>query len=220
MKTDELIARLAADLRPTTRFDPRLRAAGWLFVAAAYVLITAGAAFTRVLSGSVPAAGYEYLLEQIAATALVVAATCAAFMSAVPGGGRRALALTAAAAMAWLTVVVTATIGDLRTGAMFNATLRSESSCIVPLLAAGGLLWVVLALTLPRGAVVSPRNPALAASLAAVAAANLQACLVHPHAFSGTVLVWHGGTMLAMALLLTACGIGWLRARPRIIEVA
>ena len=153
-------------------------------------------------------------------TALVVAATCAAFMSAVPGGGRRALALTAAAAMAWLTVVVTATIGDLRTGAMFNATLRSESSCIVPLLAAGGLLWVVLALTLPRGAVVSPRNPALAASLAAVAAANLQACLVHPHAFSGTVLVWHGGTMLAMALLLTACGIGWLRARPRIIEVA
>jgi len=216
MKTDELIARLAADLRPATRFDPRQRAAGWLLVAAAYVLITAGTAFMRVLTGSVAAAGYEYLLEQVSGTALVVTAACAAFMSAVPGGGRQALALTAGAAMAWLAVVVAATVGDLRAGAVFNATLRSESACIVPLLAAGGLLWAVLALGLPRGAVVSPRNPALAASLAAVAAANLQACLVHPHAFSGTVLVWHGGTMLAMALLLTACGIGWLRMRPRL----
>lgn len=216
MKTDELIARLAADLRPTTRFDPRMRAAAWLVVVAAYVLITSGAAFTRILTGSVPAAGNAFLLEQMAGAALVVIAACAAFMSAVPGSGRRALTLMAAAGAIWLMTVTLATIGDLQAGAAFKATLRSESACIVPMLAAGGLLWAVLALGLPRGAVVSPRDPALAASLAAAAAANLQACLVHPHAFSGTVLVWHGGTMLAMALLLTACGVAWLRVRPRL----
>jgi hypothetical protein len=41
--------------------------------------------------------------------------------------------------------------------------------------------------------------------------ANIEACLTRPHAFALTVLLWHGGTVAAVAALCALTGRRWLR---------
>ena len=41
--------------------------------------------------------------------------------------------------------------------------------------------------------------------------ANIEACLTRPHAFALTVLLWHGGTVAAVAALCALTGGRWLR---------
>ena len=49
------------------------------------------------------------------------------------------------------------------------------------------------------------------AALAALSFANIEACLTRPHAFALTVLLWHGGTVTAVAAICALTGHRWLR---------
>ena len=73
--------------------------------------------------------------------------------------------------------------------------------CVVSITLGGVALWVAAGMMLRRGAVLEPRQTAMLAGIAAVSLANIEACLGRVHAFTSTVIVWHGATV---ALVLTA----------------
>jgi hypothetical protein len=76
----------------------------------------------------------------------------------------------------------------------------------------GGLLvGAPLAWMLRRGAALTPGLTAFLAALAALSVANIEACLTRPHVFAATVLLWHGGTIAAVAALCALTGRRWLR---------
>jgi hypothetical protein len=76
----------------------------------------------------------------------------------------------------------------------------------------GGLLvGAPLAWMLRRGAPSTPNLTVGLAALAALSFANIEACLTRPHAFALTVLLWHGGTITAIATLCALMGHRWLR---------
>ena len=76
-----------------------------------------------------------------------------------------------------------------------------------PLIVVGApLFWM-----LRRGAPLTPGLTAFLAALAALSLANVEACLTRPHEFAATVLVWHGGTVVAFAALCALTGTRWLR---------
>jgi hypothetical protein len=64
---------------------------------------------------------------------------------------------------------------------------------------------------LRRGAPLTPGLTAFLAALGALSVANIEACLTRPHAFALTVLLWHGGTLAAVAALCALTGRRWLR---------
>jgi hypothetical protein len=64
---------------------------------------------------------------------------------------------------------------------------------------------------LRRGAPLTPNLTVGLAALAALSFANIEACLTRPHAFALTGLLWHGGTVAAIATLCALMGHRWLR---------
>ena len=76
----------------------------------------------------------------------------------------------------------------------------------------GGLaLWTVASAMLRRGAVLEPRLTAVLAGVAAVSLANIEACVSRVHAFTATVIAWHGVTI---ALVM----IGFVALGPRVLS--
>ena len=67
---------------------------------------------------------------------------------------------------------------------------------------------------LRRGASITPRLTAALGGLAAAGLGNLAACLFDPHSSNLVVLVWHCGTVLAVAALAGITGAHLLRWPP------
>jgi hypothetical protein len=68
---------------------------------------------------------------------------------------------------------------------------------------------------LRRGVPLSPRLTAALGGLAAAGLGNLGVCLFHSHSSNLIVLVWHCGTILAVAALAGMAGGRLLRWPPR-----
>jgi hypothetical protein len=99
------------------------------------------------------------------------------------------------AALVWGCVV------DLRMQGTLGVGRETDWPCVVSISVGGALLWAVGVAMLRRGAPMTPRVSSLLAGIAAFSVANLEACLSRGHAFTITVLLWHG---IATALLVTA----------------
>ena len=74
-----------------------------------------------------------------------------------------------------------------------------------------GVLGAPMFVMLRRGAPLTPRETAFFGGLAALSLANVQACLMRPHAFAMTVLLWHGATVAGAAAVCAWMGRRWLR---------
>jgi hypothetical protein len=71
----------------------------------------------------------------------------------------------------------------------------------------GGLApAVMMALMLRRGAPLSPRLTTALGVLAVAGLGNLGMCLAETHPLRIVVLVWHGGTLLTLALFAAWAG--------------
>ncbi len=79
---------------------------------------------------------------------------------------------------------------------------QTDWPCVVAMVIGGGALWAVMAPMLRRGVPMTPRVTGLLSGVAALSIANVVACFTQPHAFSGIVLLWHGGTMVVLLALL------------------
>ena len=202
MKTDDLIQRLGTDLRPVQRLAPPWqRAAIWVAVAVAYVVLVAVGSWLRHGALRGISADPVYLVQQIALLATGIVAADMAFASVVPGMPRPAAWVTLVPAAVLMSTLVWGMLSDLRMGGTLGVGQETDWPCVASIAVGTIGLWAVGAVMLRRGAPLSPGISGVLAGLAAVSVANIEACVTRAHAFNVTVLLWHGTTSLIVVAI-------------------
>jgi hypothetical protein len=152
-----------------------------------------------------------YLVQQSAALVTGIMAARAALASVIPGMNNRVWIMPAIGAGVWSLSLVWAGVLDVQAVGTLGVTSQSDWPCVVSMSVGGLVVGAPLAWMLRRGAPLTPGLTAFLAALAALSVANIEACLTRPHAFALTVLLWHGGTVAAVAALCALTGSRWLR---------
>ena len=212
MKTDELIDRLGRDVtvaRPLPA--PGMRTAVWMVWAVSYLVVVAVMMFAVDVVG-----------RSDAHPALSRAAECGVghwdhgrarrvcvgdSWREQPRVGRcrRSGQRYGAVSLLWAGVL------DLQASGTLGVTSQSDWPCVASMTVGGLVVGAPLVWMLRRGAPLTPGLTAFLAALAALSFANIEACLTRPHAFALTVLLWHGGTVAAVAALCALMGHRWFR---------
>ena len=211
MKTDELIDRLGREVtvaRPLPA--PGIRTAVWLVWALSYLVVVAMMMFAIMSSAGVTPTPL-YLVQQGAALVTGIMAARAALASVIPGANNRVWAMPAMGAGIWGLSLLWAGGLDLQASGTLGVTSQSDWPCVASMTVGGLIVGAPLAWMLRRGAPLTPGLTAFLAALAALSFADIEACLTRPHAFALTVLLWHGGTVAAVAALCALTGRRWLR---------
>ncbi len=216
MKTDDVIDRLARDLRPVRPFrHPVRRGFEWLAVTA---LLLAAVVLLRAMVTGAPLVGVPaaLVIPQAAAIAASAAAAVAAFVTVVPGASRRVLVWPMLAALIWGGGMLAAVLRESRAGAMGPAA--AEWHCVF-LIALGSLVPVAVLVHLLRGgAPLTPRRTLALGVLSAASLANIGACLSLPHTSNAALLLWHGVTVAVLVGIGAMAGpkvLGWPRLDVR-----
>jgi hypothetical protein len=207
MTTEDLIDRLGHELRPMKPLaSPGRRASLWLACAIAYVAVVVIQAWIR--HGAIGAtADLPYVLVQTTVASLGVAAALVAFASVVPGrSASRARGVAVVAATVMIAALGWGVVRDLNTVGTLGLGRETDWPCVISISLGGGALWALAVTMLRRGAPLTPISTSVMSAVAALGLANLEACLSRPHAFTATVLVWHGAT--AIVLLGAFVGVG------------
>jgi hypothetical protein len=210
MKTDDLIERLSRDVtvaRPL--LTPGIRTAAWMVWAVAYLVVAAVMMVAAVSSAAVVPTPL-YLVQQGAALVTAVMAARAALASVIPGSNSRVWVIPAVGAGVWSLSLVWTGLRDLQASGTLGVRSQTDWPCVISMVVGGLVVGSPLVWMLRRGAPLTPRLTAFLAALAALSVANIEACLTRPHAFAMTVLLWHGGTVAAMAALCAVMGRRWL----------
>jgi hypothetical protein len=211
MKTDELIDRLGRDVTVTRPLPaPGIRTAVWMVWAVIYLVVGAVMMFAVMSSAGVTPTPL-YLVQQGAALVTGILAARAALASVIPGSNDRVWVLPAIGVATWAAALLWAGVLDLQASGTLGVTSQSDWPCVASMTVGGLLVGAPLAWMLRRGAPLTPNLTVGLAALAALSFANIEACLTRPHAFALTVLLWHGGTVAAIATLCALMGHRWLR---------
>lgn len=212
MKTDDLIGELSLGLAPVKPLTtPERRLMLWLALAIPYLaVIVAFDGLSQELAQRL--AEPRFLLEQGAALATALLAGYAALSLSIPGRPAWLAWLPFLSLAVWL-----ASLGQgcWQSWLAFGAgglIPENDWGCI-PSIMLGSLVPAgVLVFMLRRGLVFLPKQALLLAALASAGLAELGLRLHHPVDSSIVVLVWHGGIVLAIALLGRALGPRLLKA--------
>jgi hypothetical protein len=203
MNTNDLIEDLARGLKPMAPlWRPGRRAVAWSLAAAFYIGILVVA--MSVVTAGAEGAGTGFWVSQLAAVAMGLLASRAAFASVVPGSSKRVWVWAMLAAAVWLATLVFAAPWDFDWTTVAGAT--HEWLCVGFIVIGGAPLMVALAAMLRRGAPLTPGATAVFAVLAVAGLANVGACLSLPHTNSAVTFAWHGGVVLALVLLAALAG--------------
>jgi len=178
--------------------------------AAGYLVVVAVLMFTVMSSAGVTPTPL-YLVQQSAAILTGIMAARAALLSVIPGSNNRVWVLPAIGATVWTVSLLWAGVRDLQTSGTVGVTSQSDWPYVASMSIGGLVVGSPLVWMLRRGAPLTPGLTAFLAALAALSVANIEACLTRPHAFAATVLLWHGGTVAAIAALCALMGHRWLR---------
>jgi hypothetical protein len=214
MKTEDLIHQLEGELRPVQRLlPPWRRAAIWLACGVMYVAGVATVAWVRRGALGVESDAL-YLLQQAALALTGVLAALAAFASVIPGTTNRARSALVAPIGLMIAVLLWGTVRDLQQFGTVGIGRETDWPCVVSITFGGLALWGLAGAMLRRGAVLEPRLTAVLAGVAAVSLANVEACVSRVHAFTATVIVWHGATAALVMIGFMALG-PWVLRRLR-----
>jgi hypothetical protein len=214
VKTDELIERLVADVRPVRRLlGPSRRAALW--AAAALVAVTLGVLYFGLRRDAGDLWRSPVLLARLALLAVTAwLAVTTAFRLAVPGHELRAWSrfwpLVALGALVSLSVAEV--VGGAVSGTM-GSPLRSWM-CVRKVALVGTAPAILAIVLIQRAAPVEPRWTALFGVLAAGAAGALTSELACPIHSPIHILLWHVLPVAVFAVVGAAIGgLLWTRAR-------
>jgi hypothetical protein len=206
MRSEDLIHRLAADLRPVRPArHPAIATALWLGVALAVIGVAVlVSASPRVLVARL-VAGFD-LPQMLAATATGVLAAFAAFQLALPERDGRWALLPIPPAVAWLVTMGWGCLQDLTRLGPEALQIGVSLPCLgfiaglgVPLTAA--MLW------LARHAAWLRAGPVAAlGGLSAAALVSVGLTLIHHLDAAMMVLVWHGMSVLVVAAIASLLG--------------
>lgn len=191
MNTDQLIERLAADVKPVRRLmDPTERAALW--TALALVAIALGAAWFGVRDDIATAWLEPGVLIRIALLASTMwLSIVTAFRLSVPGGETRAFARWwPLALLGVLTAVSAAELIAAWTIGEAGSPLRSWT-CVRKVAFVGAVPALVSVALISRGFAIEPRWTALLGVLAAGAAGALTSELACPIHAPMHIFLWH-----------------------------
>lgn len=209
MNTEDLIGRLAADLRPVHRLAPPLRrAAAWLGFAFAVIAVAV------IWHGPRPDLAErlrdaQEVMQWLASAATGILATIAAFQLALPDRSPRWALLPVPAAVLWVGTLGLGCLADLlRIGP--QALVPGVSwGCVgfilglgIPL--SGSLIWV-----LRYAAGIRPLPVAAMGGLAGAALSAAGLWLFHELDGAAEALVWHVGMTLVVVMLFLAFGRSW-----------
>jgi hypothetical protein len=215
MKTDELVERMAMDVRPVAPFrHPVRRGVIWAAATACYF---ASLAVTQalVVGGSFSGLSPLLWLAQVAAVITGAAAAVAALTLIIPGASRRVLAWPVAAGLVWVASLI---VGAVREWPMPVQALQVQHEWVcVAMIVLGSLLpAAVMVRTLQHGAPLAPGLTLALTVLGATGLANVAACLAHPHSSSTVLLLWHGTAISALVVAGALAGrsvLVWKRSR-------
>jgi hypothetical protein len=211
MKTDELIERLGRDVTVAKPLPvPEMRTAAWMVWAVSYLVVVA-VMMLAMRSSALVMPTPLFLVQQSAALVTGILAARAAFASVIPGGSDRPWIMPAIGVAVWAGSLLWAGVLDLQASGTLGATSQSDWPCVASMALGGLVVGAPLVWMLRRGAPLTPGLTAFLAGLAALSFANIDACLTRPHAFALTVLLWHGGTVAAVAALCALIGHRWFR---------
>ena len=211
MRTDDLIDRLGRNVTVASPLPaPGIRTAIWMVWAVLWLVVTA-VMMLAIMSSAVVTLTPLYLVQQGAALATGIMAARAALASVIPGSNNRVWVLPAIGAAVWGASLMWASVRDLQTSGTLGVASQNDWPCVVSMALGGLVVGAPLVWMLRRGAPLTPGLTAFLAALAALSLTNIEACLTRPHAFAATVLVWHGGTVAASAVLCALTGTRWLR---------
>jgi hypothetical protein len=208
MDTEDLIERLAADLKPVRPlWPPWARTVLWMGIALPYVAAVVWGKLTMVDPVQV-ANDMRFMIEQAATLATAVTAAIAAFRSTVPGFDRRVLLLPVIPLGLWLASVGHGCIQDwLQLGAE-GLTIRPDWDCLPMATVIGIIPAAAIIVILRRAAPLHPRLTLALAALSVASIANFGLQFAHARDASIMVLVWHLGAAAVLAILG-----GWLGQR-------
>ena len=211
MNTDDLIDRLGRDGTVAKPLPvPGMRTAAWMVWAVSYLVVVA-VTMLAMMSSALVMPTPLFLVQQSAALVTGIMAARAAFASVIPGSNNRVWAMPAMGAGVWGLSLLWAGVLDLQAVGTLGVTSQSDWPCVASMTVGGLVVGAPLVWMLRRGAPLTPGLTAFLAALAALSFANIEACLTRPHAFALTVLLWHGGTVAAVAALCALMGHRWFR---------
>jgi hypothetical protein len=214
METNELIERLAADLRPVRQLRPPwMRALLWMGIALPSVAVVVWSKL-MMLDPAQMSADPRFMIEQAAALATAVTAAIAAFRSAIPGFDRRILLLPLVPLGLWLASVGHGCLQDwLRLGSE-GLTVRPDWDCLPMATVIGIVPAAAIVVMLRKGAPLNPRLTLALAAVAVAAVASFGLQFAHFRDVSIMVLTWHLGAVAVLFALGGWLGEGVLGWRP------
>jgi hypothetical protein len=212
MRSEDMITRLSAGLRPVRRvWHPALATAAW--IVAAGLVIAAGVAwfgFRPDLRARL-AAGFD-LPALLAAAATALLAAFAAFQLALPDRDRRWALLPLPAAAAWLATIGWGCLADVARLGWEGLRLTTSFPCFAFITGFGVPLTLLILFLARHAAWMRPGPVAALGGLSAAALASVGLTLVHYLDAAAMVLVWHGLSVLLVMALARAVGPRVMRA--------
>jgi hypothetical protein len=217
MRTEELIAALAADARPVRRLPaPSARVATWMAISVPWLAI-AVLMMTLRPDLSAKLGEQRWLIEQGAALATALAAAMAAFCAGVPGRPSWERYMPLAPLVLWLGVVGEGCLSTwLHLGAQ-GVELRPDWGCFPSIVLVGAVPGAAMAVMLRKGAPLAPVTSVALGALASAALADFGLRLFHQEDASLMVLVWQLGSVAFIVLVGTIAGhslLRWRHAQP------
>lgn len=207
MDTNELIARLTADLKPVRPLRPPWARAGlWLALALPCVAVIVWSKLT--VDASRAASDARFMIEEASTFATALTAAIAAFASAVPGFDRRLLLLPLAPLSLWLASLGHGCLQDWIQLGSDGLVIRPDWDCLLLATMIGVVPGAAMIAMLRAAPPLRPRTTLAMAALAVASLANLGLQFAHLHDASIMVLTWHLGGTVVFAVLG-----GWLGGR-------
>jgi hypothetical protein len=214
MRTDDLIARLASDVRtPAGRLPPpSRRVLWWLTLSMAWIVVVVALMQVRpdlAARLSEP----RWLLEETAALLTAVTAATAALCAGVPGRPRWERWLPLFPLAVWLGALGLGCVQDWLVTGPEGVALEPDWQCLQGIVFVGFIPGVVMAMMLRRVAPLAPVVSLGFGGLAAAALADVGLRLFHAQDAALMVLVWQVGTVALLSLISGAAGPRFIRWR-------
>lgn len=209
MNTDDLIHRLAADLRPVKRLaPPLLRAAGWLGFA---VLVVAACVLAFGLRHDLMErlSRPHEVAQLVFALATGMLAAIAAFQISLPDRSARWALLPLPAAAGWIGSLGMGCLADVAREGLQALVLGTSWGCFRFIVLMGVPLSLSLVWMLRHAGPIRPVPVATLGGLAGAAISAVGLSLFHHLDAAAMVLAWHGGSTALVVLAFLGIGRLW-----------
>jgi hypothetical protein len=145
-------------------------------------------------------------MEQVSALATGLAAAIAAFVSVVPGYGRKWALLPIVPLAVWLASLGPGCMQQWNQFGLAHLPLSHNPWCVLFIVLFGAFPAAVITIMLRRGAPLTPRLTAALGGLAAAGLANVGVRIEHPEDVTIMLLVWHVGSVMVLSAIAGTAG--------------